>query len=331
MEIKSLSGVISEMMVQKIKEMPKKLYSKWRTADLFSSIFGVLGIITATAGYERGFSPTRTHDNCEEFPNETDRFLTLILTIISMIFLIKRHQLKSRWKQKRLPPYSANISKLFLEKKSFLSIRLFIELLILGIFPYPYIKGELRYQQANLKELNDFENYEIELCYTVSEILYILMFSRFFFLLRTVFNFTPYQDDHARYNCRKYKTRANVRFSVRCMMKTHPFMIIYGISFFSFLLLGVLLRVCERPYTDVSNLNFESFENSIWNTGITMATIGFGDLYPSTILGRVIGITCAMWGGFVFSMIVFTFESMLELDTQQYLAKLLNKSFIYTE
>ena len=89
------------------------------------------------------------------------------------------------------------------------------------------------------------------------------MFFRVFFIMRTLLNFTPYQDDHARFYCSKLKKRANVRFSIKCMMKSHPFIMIYGISFTSFFLLGIPLRVFERPFSDVSGLNFESFENTI--------------------------------------------------------------------
>jgi hypothetical protein len=52
-----------------------------------------------------------------------------------------------------------------------------------------------------------------------------------------------------------------------------------------------------------------------------MATIGYGDLYPGTLFGRIVAIGCAVWGAFAFSMIVFTLESSLQLNQNQ------NKAF----
>ena len=164
---------------------------------------------------------------------------------------------------------------------------------------------------------NDGSDNTVQLCYNIAEFLYVFMFIRLLFLLRALFNFTPYQDDHARYYCSKNSTKANVRFSVRCMMKTHPFVLIYCFSLPSFFLLGAFLRVFERPYSDVSGLNFASYQNAVWNCAITMATVGYGDLYPCTVFGRIVGVLCAMWGAFMFSMIVFTFQYLLELDSKQ--------------
>jgi hypothetical protein len=48
-----------------------------------------------------------------------------------------------------------------------------------------------------------------------------------------------------------------------------------------------------------------------------MSTIGFGDLYPTTVFGRVVGVMCAIMGGFVFSMVVFTFQELLKLGSRQ--------------
>ena len=205
-------------------------------------------------------------------------------------------------------------------RKKFISLRLLFEISILSIFPYPYLTGKITYMQANsLEKSEDYVNSYL-LCYTVAEFLYIFMFSRLFFIVRTMINFTPYQDDHARFCCAKSEKKANVRFAIRCMMKTHPFLMIYGTSFCSFVLLGIIIRLFERPYSAISGQNFESFQNSMWVCAESMSTIGYGEMFPSTILGRLVGLICAMWGAFVFSMIVFTFQKMFKLSKNQQLA-----------
>lgn len=42
----------------------------------------------------------------------------------------------------------------------------------------------------------------------------------------------------------------------------------------------------------------------MWCTIITMATVGFGDYYPETHLGRIIAIMSCIWGNFLISLMV---------------------------
>ena len=158
---------------------------------------------------------------------------------------------------------SAQGVKLKKKPKRLLSKNFIIEVIILCIFPYPYMKGEITIRQPVIFIDSGHVDNRVDLCYTIPEFLYVFMFIRILFLLRALFNFTPYQDDHARYYCNSNCTKANVRFSIRCMMKTHPFIIIYCFSLPSFFLLGIFLRVFERPYSDISGLNFASYENSV--------------------------------------------------------------------
>lgn len=316
---KRFSLVILEAINLKNTGLTRKLFLQWRFAEIFTAIFSFSGILSATADYEFGFSPERTHENCKMNTIEVHRYMTTIFTLIAMFFLILRHKLKSRWRNKRPVEYYSKYFKSTLFK-SFISKRLLLELFILAIFPYPHFSQDFRFMQSTIWEKNEDISYKIVLCYNWTEFMYIFMYMRLFFIIRAVFNFTPYQDDHARYYCSKFKSRSNFRFSIRCMMKTHPFLIIYGGSCFSFVTLGIFLRVFERPFTDVSGINYESFQNSIWNSAVTMSTLGYGDLYPTTLFGRAVGVVCALWGAFVFSMIVFTFQSLLQLDHQQKLA-----------
>lgn len=42
----------------------------------------------------------------------------------------------------------------------------------------------------------------------------------------------------------------------------------------------------------------------MWCIIITMTTVGFGDFYPSTHLGRFIGVLACFWGTFLVSLMV---------------------------
>lgn len=46
-----------------------------------------------------------------------------------------------------------------------------------------------------------------------------------------------------------------------------------------------------------------------------MTTVGYGDFYPKTNMGRLVGIVIAFWGVFIVSLFVVSLSTMLDFDT----------------
>jgi len=59
-----------------------------------------------------------------------------------------------------------------------------------------------------------------------------------------------------------------------------------------------------------------------WNVIITLTTVGYGDYYPKTDFGRIIGIITAFWGIFFLSLFVIALTNTLNLAEQE------NRAFI---
>ena len=62
------------------------------------------------------------------------------------------------------------------------------------------------------------------------------------------------------------------------------FYVLIGIAFY--LILLVVLASVERN-SQVSNI--DSFQDSLWYSIVTLTTVGYGDIYPVTPIGRNIG------------------------------------------
>jgi hypothetical protein len=56
-----------------------------------------------------------------------------------------------------------------------------------------------------------------------------------------------------------------------------------------------------------------------------MTTVGYGDFYPKTNIGRIVGIVIAFWGVFIVSLFVVSLSTMLEFDSGELKAFLLNE------
>lgn len=73
------------------------------------------------------------------------------------------------------------------------------------------------------------------------------------------------------------------------------------------------LRLFERHV----NSNFAHITTAMWNMMITMLTIGYGDVFPKSHMGRLIGIVIAGYGAFYVSLFVVALNNMLELDSPE--------------
>mmetsp|Transcript_10233 Transcript_10233/g.10200 ORF Transcript_10233/g.10200 Transcript_10233/m.10200 type:complete len:112 (+) Transcript_10233:1095-1430(+) len=57
--------------------------------------------------------------------------------------------------------------------------------------------------------------------------------------------------------------------------------------------------------------------NALWNVFITLTTVGFGDFYPKSTFGRIVGVIVCSWGVFVVSFFVVTLNNMLTFNANE--------------
>jgi len=91
------------------------------------------------------------------------------------------------------------------------------------------------------------------------------------------------------------------------------------------LIFSYILRVFELPYyrLDVDSDNYKVMDryfNSIYVCIITMTTVGYGDISPSTTPGKVVTIILALTGTFMISIVVVTVSSIFDLSDNQKMA-----------
>ena len=93
----------------------------------------------------------------------------------------------------------------------------------------------------------------------------------------------------------------------------------------SILLFALLIRMAERSLNYYYLQQFgvpdpqdlESFENAIWLTIITMTTVGYGDFYPRTLIGRIVDTLLVVWGVFIVSLMVVLLTNTLNMDSSE--------------
>jgi len=57
--------------------------------------------------------------------------------------------------------------------------------------------------------------------------------------------------------------------------------------------------------------------NSIWLSIITMTTVGYGDIFPRTLIGRIVCVLMVVWGIFAMAIMVVVLTNALQMDQRK--------------
>lgn len=77
------------------------------------------------------------------------------------------------------------------------------------------------------------------------------------------------------------------------------------------------MRIFEGVISEASGQNFNNMWNCMWNVVITLTSVGYGELYPKTFFGRIVGIIICFWGVFIVSFFVVTVTNMLNFTQME--------------
>jgi hypothetical protein len=112
--------------------------------------------------------------------------------------------------------------------------------------------------------------------------------------------------------------KCNSLFITKCLLKQKPFTYVFGSMVLSIGVFGWMLMIAEAPLDRILNDGpSHSFQNACWVAICTMTTVGYGDVYPRTELGRLTAFGCALFGVVIVSLLVVTFNQILTMDSPE--------------
>ena len=117
--------------------------------------------------------------------------------------------------------------------------------------------------------------------------------------------------------------KLNRGFSIKCLMQKKSFYILLLFSIIFVILLSFMLKIIEGPvyFVDQSvrdaGIDFNFIQNCMWCVLITMTTVGYGDYYPKTNLGRLIIIITAVLGNVLISLIIVSMQRVFEFSENE--------------
>jgi hypothetical protein len=313
-------------------------YSKWwRFYDLCVTVLNVLVILLAIYDYELNFSYPRKHVNDYNIV----RILMILISITAIFCVVKRHYHKQQWKnikilgRKGLVNYKYNYKSFnnedddeevddFLFQESlllggkvtkFFRAGLVYDIIINLIIPYP----RLDFSMYSIELDRDVNGY-IQVEYLFSDILYICIILRSIYIIRSTINYSIFTDHYANMLSKDLGVKNNVRFALKCILKFYHIKIVFLFFLGSVIIFGHALRVFERPFwASKGQMEFDFPTNSFWVIFVSMLTIGYGDLVPMTIFGKIVVVIASLWGVFICSLVVVCLYGLFDLSSDQFM------------
>ena len=197
---------------------------------------------------------------------------------------------------------------------------LLIDVGILICIPPPYFDFEMEFEQLDGKLYLNFSS----ICLT-------LMMFRLILLFRLFLYYSKWADLSVRKHCRELGVYKPLVFALKACLKDRPHLLLIPAFAISTLALGVTLQIYEKPFNENnssftdngSTQDYSYLYNSMWLILLTMTTVGFGDTFPRTHMGRIISIITIIWGTFLISLMIIMFNNYILFS------KIQQKSFNY--
>lgn len=151
--------------------------------------------------------------------------------------------------------------------------------------------------------------------------IFVIQLGKINLILRLYQQYSSWTSDKAIKVCKKFKCKADVYFAIKAELKRRPYVMISFLMTATIVVLGLAIRRFEISYefnkSNLSSFTFDYTWNAFWLIIITMTTVGFGEGFPSTVLGRVIGIIACILGMLLVSLMVVSLTISSEFNSEQ--------------
>lgn len=195
---------------------------------------------------------------------------------------------------------------------------------------------EIYKSSLNNTQLNELEHEQLQstsnsirMLYNVSPLITFLILLRLYHLFRVIHTFSYWNTLQAQSVSNNMRCDADLSFGLRAYLKMKPFISLTFSVIFVILFFGVGEFISENyneimtdmlspmspqwPFVQVMQ-KFTNMYNSFWLVVVTMTTIGYGDIFPTTYFGRTFAIFACFCGTFIMSLLVVFLNNAISFD-----------------
>ena len=155
-----------------------------------------------------------------------------------------------------------------------------------------------------------------KITYSYDTLTAIMSLFRLYTVIRLFEHYSHWTNERSKRVCKMNGAQANAFFALKAYLTLKPYVILTLGLVVSTLVLGFALRTFEIGLESSEN-NFYYVWNAFWVVILTMTTIGYGDIYPRTHLGRITCIIACIWGVFILSLFVVALTNTTEFSAKE--------------
>mmetsp|Transcript_23136 Transcript_23136/g.20527 ORF Transcript_23136/g.20527 Transcript_23136/m.20527 type:complete len:350 (+) Transcript_23136:282-1331(+) len=286
--------------ISKTKALQEKRYHRYKIVDTICAITALFMLCVIYYENEQA-EIEKVRTGIEIY---WARILIIFLTVIIDICLILRYNLKKK--------LSEDISP----NKSILKTRyifyLFLELLLCSICMPPNVHEEFKGRMLNGTYV-----------YSYAQVVNIVsIFKTSYLMSRIYFHYCIWRKNENGIAAKSQNLKIDLRFSLKAELKYHPITVVVICALTTVFYIGFAIRNLEIGFEpdDGESFQFQYVANSLWLTIVTMTTVGYGDMYPQTHMGRAFAVCSFIFGNFLTSFITVILTTKADLTEQEHKA-----------
>jgi voltage-gated potassium channel len=110
-----------------------------------------------------------------------------------------------------------------------------------------------------------------------------------------------------------------LQFAIKAELKERPMIVMSIFLILSVIVSAFILRAAEMPADEENGdrFGFSYIWNSMWCSFITIATVGYGDIFPVSTMGKIICVIIMFWGNFLISLIIVSLANLVEFEREE--------------
>ena len=309
--------IIADNIKDKIRDYIEK---KVKALDLTIIILAFLGVVTNSiqmALYLK-YTIIKTEDNRYSIDIkgkssnliEAFRFITSISTLIIIILIFFHYRIKKIF---LIFKYEIPINSSMLSKN--LTIPMIVEIIFLIVHTPPFFNNMVinyRYKDVTIEE--DIPIY-IDLFISAFILTRIYLFFKFYA------NYSKWGGVFSSMVCSECNAKGGFHFTYKSGIKERAFTFVFVLMGCTILIFGYALRnseisfvryVPEKYFQDWTNI-----VNGFWFMTTNILLLGYGDYYPTTLLGRIIAFVTCIWGIILEGILIKAILKYLKMNIKE--------------
>lgn len=197
--------------------------------------------------------------------------------------------------------------------KGFWSAKLVVQCLLILMCPVPFFNGQY------FVTFNQVVNKEIQ--YEFNDMLHMAQFFKTYYIFKYLIQESNFASNSSHRLCALYDVRHNNTLVIKCMMKETPLKFVTVTFLIGIFIFGYAIRLAELPLAFVESrsdaIDLSNYFSCCWTAVLTMTTVGYGEFYPRTTLGRLVTVICCLYGMVIVSLMVNFITQELQLTATQ--------------